>query len=44
MDRLIQRIQEEKDHARFTALVRDLNDLLKRKEQRIEPHSKKPKF
>jgi hypothetical protein len=43
MDRLCQRIQTEKDPHVFTDLVEQLNDLLQRKEKRIEnKHSKLP--
>ena len=29
-------IEKEKDHSRFLQLIRELNDLLERKEQRLE--------
>jgi len=32
---LVDKIQLERDHAKFLALVQELNDLLKRKELRI---------
>lgn len=35
---LCQQIAIEKDHTKFGALIRELNDLLERKEKRIEPH------
>jgi len=35
MNALCARIQEEKDHAIFVALLRDLSDLLERKELRL---------
>ena len=36
LDALCQRIQEEHDHDKFTELVTQLNDLLERKEKRLE--------
>jgi hypothetical protein len=36
MNWLCQRIQEENDHSKFIALVRELNELLERKERQIE--------
>jgi hypothetical protein len=36
MDWLCRRIQEETDHAKFIALVRELNDLLEHKGRQIE--------
>jgi hypothetical protein len=41
MNWLCLEIQEETDHARFTALVRELNDLLESKEHRLDPTVKK---
>ena len=32
-------IEKEKDHGRFLQLIRELNDLLERKEQRLEDHN-----
>jgi hypothetical protein len=43
MDRLCQQIKEENDHASFMQLIAELNDLLERKEHRLEPHPEKPK-
>jgi hypothetical protein len=40
MNWLCQRIQEESDHAKFLALVRELNELLARKERQIEAPKK----
>jgi hypothetical protein len=37
MSRLVNLIQEEKNHYKFMELVRKLNDLLERKERRIDP-------
>lgn len=37
MNALVARIQDEKNHYRFMILLRDLNDLLQRKERRIDP-------
>jgi hypothetical protein len=34
---LCQQVAVEKDHRRFNLLIRELNDLLERKQQRIEP-------
>ena len=36
MHRLCEQIALEKDHAKFTVLVQQLNDLLEHKEQRLE--------
>ena len=33
---LCERIQQETDHAKFIALVRELNDLLERRKHQIE--------
>jgi len=35
---LCQQIAVEKVHSKFSILVRELNDLLEHKQQRIEPH------
>jgi len=32
-------IEKERDHARFLQLIRELNDLLERKEQKLEEES-----
>lgn len=40
---LCQRIQEEKDHDKFTALVIELNDLLQRNETHFAADATKPK-
>ncbi|MGC2259588.1 MAG: hypothetical protein WA437_18770 [Candidatus Sulfotelmatobacter sp.] len=37
---LCQLIQEEQDHAKFMDLILELNDLLARKEHRLETKSK----
>lgn len=37
LDALCQRIVEEKDHSKFLDLVMQLNQLLERKERRLEP-------
>ena len=34
---LCEQIITEKDHAKFLRLIEELNDLLERKEQRLEP-------
>jgi len=36
MYQLCELIENEKDHSRFLELIRELNDLLQRKEQRLE--------
>ena len=36
MERLCRKIIEEKDKGKFLQLMRELNDLLERKEQRLE--------
>ena len=41
MDSLCARIQEEKDYVRFEALMRELNELVGRKERRFPQHSVK---
>lgn len=33
-------IEKEKDHGRFLQLIRELNDLLERKEQRLDDEAK----
>ena len=38
---LCERIQQETDHAKFLALVRELNELLERKRQQLELNPKK---
>jgi hypothetical protein len=35
-------IETEKDHSRFLQLIRELNDLLERKEQRLEDRAESP--
>jgi len=37
MNRLCTQIQDEKDHERFMQLIKELNDLIDRKEHRFEP-------
>jgi hypothetical protein len=37
---LCQRIQEEQDHAKFMELIMELNELLSRKEHRLEEKAK----
>jgi hypothetical protein len=32
-------IEKERDHSRFLQLIRELNDLLERKEQRLEDNA-----
>lgn len=39
MDSLCARIQEEKDYGRFEALMRELNELVSRKERRFQQHA-----
>lgn len=39
MDRLSEVIQSEKDHAKFMAAVQQLLDLIRAKQQRIDPAS-----
>jgi len=41
LDVLCQRIQEEHDRDKFTELVTQLNDLLERKEKRLEQSERK---
>ena len=41
MDQLCRQIKDEKDHDKFIRLVTQLNDLLERKESRLE-HAQKP--
>jgi hypothetical protein len=38
MNSLCRRIQEEKDYSTFAALLRELNDLVRRKERRFPQH------
>jgi hypothetical protein len=39
MNDLVRQIQVEKDHAKFTALVKELNDLIDQKEHRFPPEN-----
>ena len=39
MYQLCELIENEKDHARFLELIRELNELLQRKEHRLEDES-----
>jgi hypothetical protein len=41
MQVLCEQIAKEKDHAKFASLVQELNNLLERKELRLEVHSTK---
>jgi hypothetical protein len=41
MNRLCTQIQDEKDHDRFMQLIKELNDLIDRKEHRFEPRPEK---
>ena len=40
MYRLCRLIEKEQDPDRFSALIKELNELLERKEQRLEDHPK----
>jgi hypothetical protein len=42
LDRLCTQIKDEKDHDKFIQLVTQLNDLLERKENRLESQQAKP--
>ena len=39
VERLVRLIQEEKDHVKFLELITQLNDLLDRKERRLDNRS-----
>jgi hypothetical protein len=41
MNFLCERIAKEQDHTEFSKLVQELNDLLERKEHRLEDSTKK---
>jgi hypothetical protein len=41
---LCERIATEKDHQKFSRLVRELNDLLDRKERRFEAEENPPRI